>query len=506
MANELKFPQKVVFLNGNPITLPVRASDPVSGVEGDLYYNTTSDEVRVYDGSAWGSLSSGVVALTGQALNDGEIIVGNASNQSAAVDTDSVGDVLADHSTGLTLKDNSVVEAKIASGAVTDSKVASGISATKIADGSVSNTEFQYLDGVTSSIQTQLNAKIPSSEKGAANGVATLDAGGKVPVSQLPSSVMTYEGVWNASTNTPTLVDGTGDAGMVYRVGTAGSQNLGSGSISFEVGDYIIYNGSIWEKSDTTDAVASVNGFTGIVVLDSDDIAEGTSNLYFSDEKAQDAVGAMVDDSSKISLTYNDGTPSLIADIIAGSLVDADISASAAIAESKLALDYSTSSLNSAIGGKANDADVIKKDGSVAFTGNQSMGGNQLTDASSLKFVAPKVNRSQDGTNFIEEQYVDSVSLTASSTVTAYSYTAASYKGAHVEYVIFSAAGEVRTGKLYIANKSDGTNSMSDQYSETDETDIILSVDFSSPSIRLRAQNVAGSAGTMRLDVKLIRA
>ena len=31
--------------------------------------------------------------------------------------------------------------------------------ATKIADGSVSNTEFQYLDGVTSSIQTQINSK-----------------------------------------------------------------------------------------------------------------------------------------------------------------------------------------------------------------------------------------------------------------------------------------------------------------------------------------------------------
>lgn len=37
----------------------------------------------------------------------------------------------------------------------------SGLSATKIADGSVSNTEFQYLDGVTSNIQTQLGSKQP---------------------------------------------------------------------------------------------------------------------------------------------------------------------------------------------------------------------------------------------------------------------------------------------------------------------------------------------------------
>lgn len=35
----------------------------------------------------------------------------------------------------------------------------SGLDASKIADGSVSSTEFQYLDGVTSSIQTQINSK-----------------------------------------------------------------------------------------------------------------------------------------------------------------------------------------------------------------------------------------------------------------------------------------------------------------------------------------------------------
>ena len=35
-----------------------------------------------------------------------------------------------------------------------------GLAATKIADGSVTSAEFQYLGGVTSDIQTQLNAKL----------------------------------------------------------------------------------------------------------------------------------------------------------------------------------------------------------------------------------------------------------------------------------------------------------------------------------------------------------
>jgi hypothetical protein len=50
----------------------------------------------------------------------------------------------------------------IDNGVVTDAKVASGIDAAKIADGSVSNAEYQYLGGVTSDIQTQLNAKEPT--------------------------------------------------------------------------------------------------------------------------------------------------------------------------------------------------------------------------------------------------------------------------------------------------------------------------------------------------------
>ena len=42
---------------------------------------------------------------------------------------------------------------------VTNAKIASGVDAAKIADGSVSNAEFQYLGNVTSDIQTQINGK-----------------------------------------------------------------------------------------------------------------------------------------------------------------------------------------------------------------------------------------------------------------------------------------------------------------------------------------------------------
>jgi hypothetical protein len=114
-----------------------------------------------------------------------------------------------------------------------------------------------------------------SSEKGANSGVATLDAGGKVPVSQLPNAVMTYEGTWVASTNTPTLADGTGNAGMVYLATDAGTVNFGAGNITFAQGDWVVYSGSIWQKSSNSNSVVSVNGQTGVVVVTKSDVSLG---------------------------------------------------------------------------------------------------------------------------------------------------------------------------------------------------------------------------------------
>jgi hypothetical protein len=83
---------------------------------------------------------------------------------------------------------------------------------------------------------------------------------------------MAYLGVWDAAANNPALANGTGSPGDVYRVGTAGTQF----GITFDVGDYAIYNGTVWEKSDTTDAVASVNGKTGVVTLTKADVGLGS--------------------------------------------------------------------------------------------------------------------------------------------------------------------------------------------------------------------------------------
>lgn len=108
---------------------------------------------------------------------------------------------------------------------------------------------------------------------GVGNGIATLDSEGKISSGELPSSVMTLEGEWNASTNIPSLSDGIGNPGMVYKVTVPGIRNLGNGSITFAVGDYAVYgNDGKWHKSINSNEVTSVNGYKGAVDLEISDI------------------------------------------------------------------------------------------------------------------------------------------------------------------------------------------------------------------------------------------
>lgn len=187
-----------------------------------------------------------------------------------------------------------------------------------VVSSAVTSTELGYLSGVMSPIQDQIDLKLDAAEVGVS--VASL-VGGKVPAAQLPNAIMEYQGNWDASTNTPTLANGAGNAdeaiGNVYRVSVAGTVDFGAGPISFEVSDYAILNSAkIWEKADTTDSVFSVNGQQGTVVLDTDDIAEGTTNLYHTAERAQDAVGGILTDTASVDLAYDDTLNAISATVL----------------------------------------------------------------------------------------------------------------------------------------------------------------------------------------------
>jgi hypothetical protein len=119
-----------------------------------------------------------------------------------------------------------------------------------------------------------------------------------------PNNVFTLLGNYNALTNTPNLVDGVGTVGDTYIVSVGGVRNFGSGNIDLNPSDKLFYANGIWNKEDNTDAVFSVNGFQGIVVLTTTNIAEGT-NLYFTTARvlATTLTGFVVGSNSAILAT-----------------------------------------------------------------------------------------------------------------------------------------------------------------------------------------------------------
>lgn len=137
------------------------------------------------------------------------------------------------------------------------------------------------------SLQTQIDNLIPS-QTGNAGKFLTTD--GSVLSWSSVAGGLSYQGTWNASTNTPTLASGVGVNGYYYITATAGSTNL-DGITDWQIGDWLMFNGTVWQKIDQSNLVTSVNGQTGAVSLSTTDIGEGT-NLYYTDTRARAAVSA----------------------------------------------------------------------------------------------------------------------------------------------------------------------------------------------------------------------
>jgi hypothetical protein len=129
-----------------------------------------------------------------------------------------------------------------------------------------------------------------------ANGVPKLDENGKILVSQLPNSVMEFKGVWNAATNTPTLANGTGNAGDVWLCNVAGTVNFGAGPIAFAVGDYAVYTGTVWARSSGATGTVTSVGLSrdgdALSVTGSPITTSGTINIGFAGTNLQYINGA----------------------------------------------------------------------------------------------------------------------------------------------------------------------------------------------------------------------
>ena len=143
---------------------------------------------------------------------------------------------------------------------------------------------------------------------------------------------LTYKGSYDAATNTPVLT--SAKKGDFYIVSVGGTL----AGVTLNVDDHIVFNqdasapitSAMFDVIDNTDAVASVNGQTGVVVLDTDDVSEGATNQYYTNARADARIAAATaNDLSDVDytagagidgyvLTYNNTTGNWEAQVSAG--------------------------------------------------------------------------------------------------------------------------------------------------------------------------------------------
>ena len=145
-----------------------------------------------------------------------------------------------------------------------------------------------------------LALKVNNSEKGVANGIATLGANGKVVLTQIPDSLLgqlEYIGIWNFAT-LPTATE----KGQYWIASVSGN--------GYEVGDWAVWNGSAFDKVDNTDAVATVAGRIGNVVLTKSDVGLGNVDNTSDANKpvstaTQSSLNLKANDNAVVKLTGN---------------------------------------------------------------------------------------------------------------------------------------------------------------------------------------------------------
>jgi len=226
---------------------------PTIGPAGVTFYNTSTHTYWVSDGALW--VPAGTATSIGLALPS-----------------------------FMTVTNSPVTTTGVLTGTLTTQTQGTYFAAPSGASGTPAFRTIQDSD-----IPSLAN-KIDISTKGAALGVAPLDASQKVPSIYLPDAILgsvTYKGIYNANTGSPVLTAASAsNKGFYYVVNVVGSTPMNLG-----LGDWIISNGTTWEKVSNSGAVPTVFGRSGAVIATSGDyttdlVPEGTLNKYYTNALA----------------------------------------------------------------------------------------------------------------------------------------------------------------------------------------------------------------------------
>lgn len=276
------------------------------GLEGNQFalHNLQTGDITLH--------TNGVLRVTVQ--TDGAMRVHNLAGTAGVVRASATGVLSSVATLGTAdLDADAVTLAKMASNAV-DSDV--------IVDGSV--TEVDLVAGYA---------------RGTANGVATLDGTGKIPTAQIPAiSPVSVESCADVACRDALVSPVEGTMCIVADAGAGAPETY-------------IYDGAAWLQMSDPSQVTSVNGQTGVIVLSTSDLSEG-SNLYYTSARVTAHTDVAANSAHRTNMANPHGVTKAQV-IAAGSIVLSDLAA------------------NSVNGAKIVDGSVTGADlaANLAFTG-----------------------------------------------------------------------------------------------------------------------------------------
>lgn len=160
--------------------------------------------------------------------------------------------------------------------------------------------------------------------KGVPNGYVPLDADGKINPAFL-SSLSIADTFFPADQDSMLALSQAGIGDTAFLLNALGGYD------AFMLSALPASTLANWKQLNLV-GVTTINGKIGVVSISTDDVPEGVSNVYYTDERVDDRVAAILNAGMNISISYDDALGAItISGIDAYTKAEADIAISAAI-------------------------------------------------------------------------------------------------------------------------------------------------------------------------------
>jgi hypothetical protein len=266
----------------------------------------------------------------------------------------------------------------------------------KIGDGTTSWSSLKYFMNLED-LDLDTEGFIKDEEKGAANGVATLDGSAQIPVNQLaniiqsaPNTLDTLNEIASSITDTNGLVK----TAIADAIETAMADEIAARDAAIAV-EAASRQTAISAEEDARDAAISTaiaplttsisdltsdlsTLSTNVTNLTTADVAEDASNTYFTAERAQDAVGSIIVGSAGIVSVYDDEAATIT--------ISADATIATATGLSTAISDHNSDTTN--VHGIADTAELETQTGAQAKADNAQSAAEDYADGLAVNYDA----------------------------------------------------------------------------------------------------------------------